>query len=289
MDQVSGFSFFLHAHSGLSEQFVSPQVSVNQRELVGILKAVSAQTVVGKKSCDKVAVALAKFISRSGLAQEFVEETKAVKPIFDPIMVRHWTDLKKSGVTITTYMDCNKDLMSMLLNEADYEAVRQCGGDYISVKGHLGRLIQSSAYGKALFGFTEAAIEAQDFSSKVDKALEELRPCLASSDKVDEFRRNMEEEAAAYAAMKLPMTRNIKATRCQTIRCEETSLIDACASYCFAFCAKSAEKCPGRESTDNVYMFMFCLCCVSYMSLGLHCPSRLPGPLLHLHPEDAGR
>jgi len=215
MKQVSGFSFVC-MRIQVSVGTFFPQVSVNQRELVGILKAVSAQTVVGKKSCDKVVVALAKFISRSGLAQEFKAEIEAVKPIFDPIMVRHWNDLKKSGVTLTTYMDCNQDLMSMLLEEADYEAVRQCKGDYISVKGNLSRLIQSSCYGKALFGFTEAAIEAQDFSAKVDQALQELRPELHSTDKIDEFRHKMEEEAAAYAALKIPMLRNIKAIRCQT-------------------------------------------------------------------------
>ena len=67
---------------------------MNQRELIGILKAVSAQAVVGKKSCDKVAVALAKFLSRAGLAAKFSDEIQAVKPLFDPIMVRHWTDLE---------------------------------------------------------------------------------------------------------------------------------------------------------------------------------------------------
>ena len=44
---------------------------MNQRVLVGILKAVWAQAVVGKRSCDKVAVAFAKFLSRFGLAATF--------------------------------------------------------------------------------------------------------------------------------------------------------------------------------------------------------------------------
>jgi hypothetical protein len=192
------------------------QASVNQRELVGILKAVSAQAVVGKRSCDKVAVALAKFISKAGLMKQFVEEIKTVKPLLDPVMVRHWTDLKKSGVTLTTYMDCNKDLMDMLLGSDDWEAVRQCGGDYISVKSQLSRLIQGSAYGKALFGFTEAAIEAQDFSAKVDQAIASLRPVVNESEKIEDFKLQMEEDSAAYAAMKLPMTRYIKAITCQT-------------------------------------------------------------------------
>ena len=180
---------------------------MNQREHIGILKAVSAQAVVGKKSCDKVAVALAKFLSRAGLAAKFSDEIQAVKPLFDPIMVRHWTDLKRSGVGLTTYIDCNKDLLEMLFCETDIHAFRVCAGDYISIKGNLSRLIQSSAYGKALFGFSEAAIEAQDFSTKVDSALEELRPEISSTAKIDEFRYKMEEESAAYAAMKLPMTR----------------------------------------------------------------------------------
>ena len=187
-----------------------PQASVNQRELIGILKAVSAQAVVGKKSCDKVAVALAKFLSRAGLAAKFSDEVQAAKPLFDPIMVRHWSDLKRSGVGLTTYMDCNKDLLDTLFCETDIQAFRLCAGDYISIKGNLGRLIQSSAYGKALFGFSEAAIEAQDFSTKVDSALEELRPEIRSTAKIDEFRNKMEEESAAYAAMRLPMTRTIK-------------------------------------------------------------------------------
>jgi hypothetical protein len=189
---------------------------VNQRELIGILKAVSAQAVVGKRSCDKVAVALAKFLSRSGLSETFSEEIQAVKPLFDPIMVRHWTDLRRSGVSLTTYMDCNKDMMAMLLVETDFEAFRQCRGDYISVKGPLGRLIASSAYGKSLFGFTEAAIEAQDFSSKVDEALKELHEVIATTAKIEEFKVKMEEESAAYAAMRLPMTRNIQVLTCQT-------------------------------------------------------------------------
>ena len=107
-------------------------------------------------------------------------------------------------------MDCNKDLLEMLFCETDIHAFRACAGDYISIKGNLSRLIQSSAYGKALFGFSEAAIEAQDFSTKVGSALEELRPEISSTAKIDEFRYKMEEESAAYAAMKLPMARTIK-------------------------------------------------------------------------------
>jgi len=94
-------------------------------------------------------------------------------------------------------------LMSMLLCESAFEAVRQMEGDCISVKGTL-RLILSSAYGKAQFG-SEAAIEAQDFSAKVDQAFDELRP-RAASDKIDEFKDKME-GSAAYAATQLPMTR----------------------------------------------------------------------------------
>ena len=184
---------------------------MNQREFVGILKAVSAQAVVGKASCDKVAIALAKFISRGKLASTYPDEVKAMHTLFDPIMVRHWANLKKSGVTLTTYIDCNHDLMGFLLDEGDWEAVRQCGGDYTSVKGNLSRLIQSSAYGRALFGFTEAALEAQDFSLKVDAGLVKLVPSIADKETIEKFKHAMEEEAAAYAAKKLPMSRNIKA------------------------------------------------------------------------------
>ena len=101
-----------------------------------------------------------------------------MKPLFGHIMVRHWTDLRRSGVSVATYMDCNRDMMAMLLVGSDFEAFRQRRGDYISVKGALGRLIASSACGKSLFGFTGAAIEAQDFSSKAAKP---CRSCTRSS------------------------------------------------------------------------------------------------------------
>lgn len=189
------------------------QVSTNQRELVGILRAISALAVVGKRSCDKVAVALAKFLSRNDITKSFPSEVNSALPIFDPIMVRHWAELKKSGVTLTTYMDCNKDLMALLLDEGDWEPVRQCGGDYNSVKGPLSRLVGTSGYGRALFGFTEAAMGAQDFSATVDSALSNLLPQISDPAQVEEFKAKMEEESAAYAAMKLPMSRKIQAIR----------------------------------------------------------------------------
>ena len=149
---------------------------VNQRELIGLLRACTKDAVKGKSASDNVLLSLLKFIASSGLEKEFPEEVKCILPLVDPILVRHFMMFKRSGVQVSTYLQCHMDVVCLLLDRSDLEAVLANRDGWKAVEPQLCRLAQCTQLGRALFTSSLAQLEASTYSAAVAAALEELKP-----------------------------------------------------------------------------------------------------------------
>ena len=178
--------------------YLSQASDMNQREFIGLLKTASKLTQIsGKAATDQVMVGIMKFISKNNLAEKFKEEVKTMLVLFDPAMCRHYASLKHSGVNLTTYLDCNLGLVSLLLDQADVQAVIDAGGVWGKVKNQLARLTQSCQLGAAMFHFSEKLLASSEFSELVDKELKKLSVSIQQKS-IDKFRKVCTEAATQF-------------------------------------------------------------------------------------------
>ena len=168
--------------------------TVNQRELIGLLKACSKDPVRGKTNSDNVLLALLKFIARQGLQEKYTEEVKSILPLVDPILVRHFMTFKRSGVSVDTYLQCHMDVVCLLLDRSDLEAVLANKAGWPAVEPQLRRLSQSTQLGRALFTKSMAQLEASSYSNKVAGALEKLMGNI-TADTIDKYKATCMEAA----------------------------------------------------------------------------------------------
>jgi hypothetical protein len=168
---------------------------VNQREFIGLLKACSKDAVKGRTTSDNVLLSLLKFIGSSKLQDKFPEEVKAILPLVDPILVRHFLMLKRSGVQVSTYLQCHMDVVCLLLDRSDLEAVLANRDGWAAVEPQLCRLAQCTQLGRALFTSSLSALEATNFSRRVAAALTELELSITEAT-INKYRKQCMQAAA---------------------------------------------------------------------------------------------
>jgi hypothetical protein len=182
--------------------------TVNQRELIGLLKACSKDSIKGKASSDNVLLSLLKFIAGKGLQEQFPEEVKSILPLVDPIMVRHFSTFKRSGVQVSTYLQCHLDVVCLLLDRSDLEAVLGNKAGWNAVQPQLCRLSQSTQLGRALFTSSMLQLEASAYSSTVASAIEKLMGNI-TTDTIEKYKKTCMEAAAACKDKVLRQTKKM--------------------------------------------------------------------------------
>jgi hypothetical protein len=150
-----------------------------------------------------------KFIAKNKLAEKFKGEIKSMLPLFDPVLCRHYASLKKSGVNLSTYLECNMELVCLLLDEADVKAVVGATGGWQKVKNQLARLTQSCQLGSAMFSFSQAVLAASEFSELVDAEIAKLAVNI-QKESIKSFRAACSAAASQFGEGKGGSKRHIK-------------------------------------------------------------------------------
>ena len=177
--------------------YLSQCNDMNQKEFVGLLRAAHKVSGTGKLSSDQLMVGIMKFIAKNQLAEKFKDEVKSMLQAFDPVLCRHYSSLKKSGVKPSTYLECNMELVCLLLDQADVLAVVGATGGWGKVKSQLARLTQSCQIGMAMFSFSEGVLAASGYSDLVDTELAKLSVAIQKKN-IDKFRKACSAAATQY-------------------------------------------------------------------------------------------
>jgi hypothetical protein len=102
-------------------------------------------------------------------------------------------------VTLSTYLEIHYGLLSLLLNPGDLRRVMACNGRWAEVKACLARLTASHTVGRAMFGWTKAALEMEAYENLVRQGIEKLfGSTKLTVAQFQNFRRRCEEELAAW-------------------------------------------------------------------------------------------
>ncbi|CAE8636039.1 unnamed protein product [Polarella glacialis] len=171
---------------------------LNQKEFVGLCKAVSSTQAMGKTNSDSVLVEMMKFLVRAKQETSPAKEIQSMVPLFDGSLSRQFCRLKKAGVLVTTWLDTHHDLAAMLMDGSDLVAVIAAHGQWTGVAPQVARLTASSKLGSALFSFASFLVNSSSYEQEIAKLLELLlqSPLLASA--VSDFQETCEALAVTY-------------------------------------------------------------------------------------------
>ena len=154
--------------------FLKGAARINQKELVGLMKACFDSQTLGKDNSDTVLREFLKCLVRTQQQNEFADELATCRDFIDASLCRHYMGLRKSGVKPQTWLESNLALARLLMEDADIQAVMQAKGDWKLVATQVARLVASSNLGYALFGYAELLVCSAIFEEKVGKEIEKL-------------------------------------------------------------------------------------------------------------------
>lgn len=172
---------------------------LNQKELVGLIKALFANTNIGRQNMDTVHVELMKYFVRHNQTEVRKVELRCLLPSFDAALARQFTRLKRAGVTPTTWLRSHVELASVLLDRSDMDAVL-AAGSWKEVSPQVARLTTSCQLGAALFQFAGVMANSATFADEVKSELTRLFQGGATELKLGAFKSACEEKARHYCS-----------------------------------------------------------------------------------------
>lgn len=173
--------------------------SLNQREFVGMFTAVnSCSQLLGRLATDTIYIEAMKYVRRAKQVGEFAQEIEILKPHFDISLSHQWGRMKKAGVGVLTWLGTHRELVTLLLDEADVDAVMSAKGSWTSVGPQVARLTSAGHLGKALFGFAGQLVNSSAFGDEVAALVKDFVAKPVSMDTLAVVRQNCESLVERY-------------------------------------------------------------------------------------------
>lgn len=134
----------------MSRSWLAVSPLVNQRSLVGLLKAIETTKMTSPQS---IAVVLdcAKYIMRVGAQTSFPSEVKSLTNSFDNALSSTYASLRKSGVELPIFLKMYAEPLELVLNVGQAKAVAAQTADMGSMSDSIVALCKSGVTGKKLF------------------------------------------------------------------------------------------------------------------------------------------
>ena len=153
--------------------YLGQTASMSQREMVGMLRMVGKFASNGAKQHDPLILSVGAFLAKLGGRESHPEACACVKTLLDSALARDWQDMRRRRVRCDTFVTCNKDVMQILMERSDIEAILACGGDYQSCRESVARVCVTQI-GSALYSWTFGSMTAGDFTKEIAVHLEQL-------------------------------------------------------------------------------------------------------------------
>ena len=100
---------------GPLSEFLSSAVGANQRELVGILKAMlELRPGLSKVHCAS-SIEIMQFLARSCMTDKFPDEVGLAREAFDVALAQSFVNMKKEGLSIMSWWELYQDIASFVL------------------------------------------------------------------------------------------------------------------------------------------------------------------------------
>ena len=172
---------------------------MNQREFVGLVKAIHANQGMGRPSQDTIYVEIVKYIVRTGADKTLAHEFEVMKPTLDAALSRQFLRLKGAGVQMQTWVEEWGDVASLFLDRADLDAVMVAQGSWKDVAPQIARLTASGQLGSSMFAFASQLVHAASFGSEVEILVVDFMQTDCSEKQFASFKAKCEEKIKFYS------------------------------------------------------------------------------------------
>jgi hypothetical protein len=178
---------------------LSSATSLNQRELVGLLKNIHKASHIGRMQQDQLYVEVAKCIVRLDCQQALAKELEVFAPLLDQALAAQWSRLCKHAVPVETFLQANLGIIGIVLDKGDLETLRACPkGQWGHVADVVTRVVQTSQLGAQVWGFVAAVVISESFSRDIETAASKLASEKFGREALAEYRRLCEERVESY-------------------------------------------------------------------------------------------
>ena len=156
------------------QSFVGSCPILNQRNVIGMVRTIMTPRMLSRDRGTYFVLACMTYFAKFGVRENFPHIYKAVISIFDNTCVQLFAELKKEGLSLDSFLREYQDVLALVANGADLQAVRASGADLSKVKDPLCRLVNESNIGAAMLGDKLAELHAHMSSTQLDKLMLEM-------------------------------------------------------------------------------------------------------------------
>ena len=148
---------------------------LNQSEWVLVAKLMAKAHVPSMKNHDQLMGALMGLAASSNAKAKFATEIGVLNPLFDGALCAMWSDLKKEGVKLATFIELHLEELALILKREDLDAVVANKADLGPARLQLARLHNTGLkIARAMFAEHLVHFSSSDYSASVKDAVQKL-------------------------------------------------------------------------------------------------------------------
>ena len=183
--------------------------TLNQREVVGLMKALAKRENFSNNAADLLVIDLMKCITRLDKRGDFSAEILVFKSICDRAVANTYSKLKQAGVSLQTFLSSHAGLLDILIPETDLKPILNCKGNWTSVAAQVARTVTSGSTGKVLFSHACTLIDCQGFQLSIEQVIHKYIESDKSMDQYDAACKQLTRDAAIITATKVLAQRRL--------------------------------------------------------------------------------
>eukprot|EP00927_Polykrikos_kofoidii_P078785 TRINITY_DN75599_c0_g1_i1.p1 TRINITY_DN75599_c0_g1~~TRINITY_DN75599_c0_g1_i1.p1 ORF type:complete len:672 (-),score=153.00 TRINITY_DN75599_c0_g1_i1:131-1978(-) len=154
--------------------FLKYENALSGTELLGTVKAIEQAKHVGRGNQHNMFLHIMRHVAFHKLASTCKVVIDAAKPLFDEAVLSQFSMMRAKGVSWQAYVNTRKDILSLLMESDDVEAVMQQRDDVINVAPQISRLTASSLSGQAIFAVIRDTLASTAMATQLKTILAQV-------------------------------------------------------------------------------------------------------------------
>lgn len=147
--------------------FISAAPTLNQRELVGLLKSLGEKASLVSQSHRAHVLHIMRFLVSKSLDSKFPLEVGSVKAMWDDCLTMVYASARKDGDT-HKFWTCHADVAALVLHVPSVTALLEAKGRWMDHKDVLFKVVHTSTLGRKMFQAAANEVLREEFSCFAD-------------------------------------------------------------------------------------------------------------------------
>ena len=168
-------------------------LSLNSTQVAGVLKWALTLKPTSKAELPSC-LAVMRWVSRCKLPAEYANQCVLMRSWYDAVLLEAWVEQKRLNVKPSQFLAMHRESVLLVIDEAKLNALSSCD-DWIKSKNELHHVVESSSFGKSMFGWAVQVVLNTEIADKIHEMCKALKDqtCIDGDDMTE--RRNAIVEA----------------------------------------------------------------------------------------------